>query len=129
LERPLMPSRRPRAALLSGLTVVLSSATAAQVAPTAHGSLIAVSNEASHSVTLIDASTLRIVRTVPLPQRPRGIQFTPDGKRIFVALSDPQTQVQSSGDGIAAFDLAANRIIAPTRMGARHPQPISLRAG
>jgi PQQ-dependent catabolism-associated beta-propeller protein len=71
--------------------------------------LIAVSNEAGHTVTLIDAKSLKVLRTVSVPQRPRGIEFSPDGRQLFVALSDPQKNVQTSGDGIVSIELASGR--------------------
>src|SRR3954471_4076064 len=73
--------------------------------------LIAVSNELGHTVTLIDARTLKVVRNIGVPQRPRGIAFSPDGKQIFVALSDPQIRLQGSGDAIVAIDVRSNRIV------------------
>src|SRR5881628_3033241 len=45
--------------------VMLSSHQAA-----AQGKLVAVSNEAGHTVTLIDAGTLEVTRTIAVPQRP-----------------------------------------------------------
>ena len=75
-------------------------------------SLIAVSNELGHTVTLIDAATLKVVRTIGLPQRPRGIAFTPNGKQIFVALSDPDIRRRGGGDAIAAIDVQRNTITA-----------------
>src|SRR5438552_14159179 len=46
-----------------------------------------VSNERSGDVTVIDGTTDTVVATFPVGKRPRGIHATPDGKRIFVALS------------------------------------------
>src|SRR5207237_10297437 len=46
-----------------------------------------VSNERSGDVTVIDGTTDAVVATFPVGKRPRGIHATPDGKRIFVALS------------------------------------------
>ncbi|HUQ99962.1 MAG TPA: hypothetical protein VM166_10935, partial [Gemmatimonadaceae bacterium] len=76
------------------------------------GSLLAVSNEAGRSLSLIDTRSLKVLGTIALPQRPRGIEFSPDGKLVFVALSDPQTKVQSAGDGIVAINIASRRIVA-----------------
>src|SRR5438552_4625373 len=45
------------------------------------------SNERSGDVTVIDGTTDTVVATFPVGKRPRGIHATPDGKRIFVALS------------------------------------------
>ena len=51
-----------------------------------------------------------MTRTIHVPQRPRGIEFSPDGNQLFVALSDPQKNVQTSGDGIVSIDVASGRI-------------------
>jgi YVTN family beta-propeller protein len=47
-----------------------------------------VSNEASRDVSVIDLGTHRVVATIPVGVRPRGIQASPDGRRVYVALSD-----------------------------------------
>lgn len=38
-------------------------------------------------MTVIDSQTHRVLATVPLGKRPRGIQLSPDGTQLFVALS------------------------------------------
>src|SRR5450755_1178294 len=48
---------------------------------------IFVSNEKSGDVTVIDGSDLKVVATIPVGKRPRGIQSSPDGKTVYVALS------------------------------------------
>ena len=47
-----------------------------------------VTNEAGDSVTVIDSRTGEVERTVPVGGRPRGIGFSPDRKRVYVALGD-----------------------------------------
>src|SRR4051812_26783104 len=49
--------------------------------------LVAVSNERSNDVTLIDGATKKAVATIPVGKRPRGIQASRDGKLLYVALS------------------------------------------
>src|SRR5437867_3620938 len=45
-----------------------------------------VTNEASGDVSVIDAVTDRVIQTITVGKRPRGIQVSPDGK-VYVALS------------------------------------------
>jgi YVTN family beta-propeller protein len=51
------------------------------------GYLIAVSNERSGSISLVDGESRAVVATIPVGKRPRGIHASADGKFIFVALS------------------------------------------
>ena len=67
-------------ALLS-LAMLGAGATSAAAEP-----LVYVSNERSNSVTVIDASSDKVVATIPVGNRPRGIGVSPDGKTIYVAL-------------------------------------------
>src|SRR4051794_40417079 len=46
-----------------------------------------VTNEASGDLTVINGDTQAILATAPLGKRPRGIQASPDGKSLYVALS------------------------------------------
>jgi YVTN family beta-propeller protein len=48
---------------------------------------IYVSNEKSGDVTVIDGGDQRILATIPVGKRPRGIHASPDGKTVYVALS------------------------------------------
>ena len=47
-----------------------------------------VSNEHSHDVSVIDVGTRKEIARIPMPSRPRGIQPSRDGSRVYVALSD-----------------------------------------
>jgi YVTN family beta-propeller protein len=49
------------------------------------GELVAVSNERSGTVSLVEGQS--VVATIPVGQRPRGIHASPDGKFVYVALS------------------------------------------
>src|SRR5262249_44611971 len=61
---------------------------AAPAAPPAIPPLrVFVTNESSGDLTVIDAATQAVIATAPLGKRPRGIQPSPDGKSLFVALS------------------------------------------
>ena len=48
---------------------------------------IYVSNEKSGDVTVIDGGDNRVLGTIPVGKRPRGIHAGPDGKTVYVALS------------------------------------------
>src|SRR5690348_1308277 len=48
---------------------------------------IFVSNEKSGDVTVISSPDFKVTATIPVGKRPRGIQASPDGKTIYVALS------------------------------------------
>jgi YVTN family beta-propeller protein len=48
---------------------------------------IYVSNERSGDITVINGSDNRVLGTIPVGKRPRGIHASPDGKTVFVALS------------------------------------------
>lgn len=63
----------------------------------------------------------RVVATIPLGKRPRGIQLSPDGKQLLIALSGspiagPDADERSlpppdpSADGIGVFDLEAQKL-------------------
>jgi YVTN family beta-propeller protein len=46
-----------------------------------------VSNEKSGDVTVINGADFKVVGTIPVGKRPRGIHASPDGNTIYVALS------------------------------------------
>lgn len=81
-----------------------------------------VTNEVSGDMTVIDATTDKVIETVPLGKRPRGIHPSPDGKYIYVALSgspiagpdvDESTlpPPDKSADGIGVFDVQQNKLV------------------
>src|SRR5579859_3587990 len=83
---------------------------------------IYVTNEVSGDLSVIDSGTRRVIATVPLGKRPRGIHASPDGKTLYVALSgspiagpgvDDSTlpPPDKSADGIGVFDVAQNKLL------------------
>jgi YVTN family beta-propeller protein len=77
--------------------------------------LLWVSNEESRDVSVIRASDLTEVARIDVGERPRGIRASPDGRRIYVALSDEHPNVESGRDAVVAIDTRTRRIVA------RHP--------
>jgi YVTN family beta-propeller protein len=66
-------------------TVLL--AFSAQHGQAAQNFQIYVSNEKSGDVTVINGGDNRVLGTIPVGKRPRGIHASPDGKLVYVALS------------------------------------------
>ena len=50
-----------------------------------------VSNEKSNTVSVIDTDSWTVTKTIKVGQRPRGIDFTRDGKFVMVAVGDDDT--------------------------------------
>src|SRR4030095_3323754 len=65
---------------------LLSLAMLGGAASAAAEPMVYVSNERSNNVTVIDAASDKVVATIPVGNRPRGIGVSPDGKTIYVAL-------------------------------------------
>jgi YVTN family beta-propeller protein len=89
-------------------------------APTAPGPHIYVSDEVSGDISNIDASTFA-VNTIHLGKRARGIHASPDGRKIYIALSGspiagPNVDESKlpppdkSADAIAEFDVATQKV-------------------
>ena len=76
-------------------------------APVVAAPLAYVTNEEAGTITVFDTATNRVVSTVPVTPRgarPRGIQLTADGKRLYVALSDLAHITKSPADSVVALD-------------------------
>ena len=76
-------------------------------APATAEPLAYVTNEVAGTVTILDTATHRVVATVamtPAGARPRGIQRTADGKRLYVALSDLAHLAKGPADAVVALD-------------------------
>jgi YVTN family beta-propeller protein len=67
------------------------------------GPLAYVTNERDGTISVIDLTSNRLVSTIILGARPRGIQLGPDKKTIWVALSYPSNQSQGE-DKIVVID-------------------------
>ena len=66
---------------------------------------IFVSNERGGDITVIDGGDFKIVGTIPVGKRPRGIHVSPDGKTVYVALSGTPIE------GPPALDAQGNPIL------------------
>ncbi len=81
-----------------------------------------VTNENSGDLSVIDTATRRVVATIPLGKRPRGIKASPDGSTLYVALSGspiapPGTDESTlpppdrSADGIGVVDVKQGKLL------------------
>ncbi|HEV2181764.1 MAG TPA: hypothetical protein VGR59_15660, partial [Gemmatimonadaceae bacterium] len=101
-----------------------AESTAAAPAPAAASTpsvLVYVSDERGNTVTVIDAATDSVVKTINAGQRPRGVRLTPDGKTLVVAVSGSPIggpgvdesklpPPDRSKDGIALVDLSTDSV-------------------
>src|SRR5688572_22068711 len=87
------------------MALALSHEAHAQAVPYA-----AVSNEGSRDISVL-ARNGTLLFTIPVTDRPRGIAFSADGRRLFVALSDDRPNAEGSGDAIVEIDVRARRIL------------------
>lgn len=103
------------------LALVLATSCSRAPAPEPQSTLrIYITNEGSGDLTVIDGGANKVLRTVPLGKRPRGIQLS--GDRLYVALSGspfaPPGVDESklpppdrSADGIGVYDLRQDKLI------------------
>ena len=47
-----------------------------------------VTNERSNDISVINGATLKVEKTVRIGKRPRGIGLSPDGRELYIAVSD-----------------------------------------
>ena len=94
-----------------------------------------VTNEMSGDLTVIDGPSLRVIATVPLGKRPRGIQLSPDGKRLYVALSGSPIAgpgdasrgavADKTADGIGILDVRSLKVLRRLR-GVSDPEQFAI---
>lgn len=73
-----------RRRLLTGMLVWLAATPASAF-------VAYVSNEKGNTVTVIDTTSWTVTKTIKVGQRPRGIEFSRDGKFVMVAVGDDDT--------------------------------------
>jgi YVTN family beta-propeller protein len=110
-----------------------------------------VSNEKSGDVTVINGGDNRVLATIPLGKRPRGVHASPDGKTVYVALTgtpvagppaidakgnaaiqrpkddDDGAQADKSADAIGVIDVAQRKLTRKIS-GGSDPEEFSLSA-
>src|SRR5436305_627977 len=75
---------------------------------------IFVTSERAGTVTMIDGAR---IKTMAVGTRPRGIVLSPDGKRLYVAVSHFRGQFSKTADGVVAIDPKTFTIIRRYKAG------------
>ncbi len=94
----------------------------AGLTPSAGPGRLYVSSEESGVVSAIDLGTQQVIAKVTAGKRPRGVQVSPDGKTVYVALSGSPNMgpglgqhegaaPDKSADGIGVIDVAENKLL------------------
>jgi PQQ-dependent catabolism-associated beta-propeller protein len=97
-----------------------------------------VTNEMSGDLSIVDGNSFKVVQTLALGKRPRGLKLSADGKRLYVALSgspvaapgvDESTlpPADKEADGIGVVDLEQRRIMRVIK-GVSDPEQVALSA-
>jgi YVTN family beta-propeller protein len=103
--------------------------------------MLFVSSEESGAVTFIDLATRKTTGAIAAGKRPRGVQVSPDGKTVYVALSgspntgpggggppgaasakpkkddDDEGPADKSADGIGVIDIATQKLTTKLKAG------------
>ncbi|HTR01405.1 MAG TPA: beta-propeller fold lactonase family protein [Candidatus Acidoferrum sp.] len=90
----------------------------------AQGHVVYVTNEDSNDVTIIDGITNKVLATIPVGKRPRGLKLNADGSKLYVAVSGApkcppamkdedcdRLEPDFSADGIAEVDTASHAVL------------------
>src|SRR5688500_17094941 len=96
-------------------------AATAALEPAPRGRLY-VTNEISGELSVIDVATERVVASIPLGKRPRGVRVSPDNSTLYVALSGspiapPGVDEESlppadkKADGIGVVDVKTGKLL------------------
>jgi YVTN family beta-propeller protein len=96
--------------------------------------LLYASDEEGGTVVVIDPTRAAIVATIPVGKRPRGLKLSPDGRRLYVALSGSPAggpgidesklpPPDRTADGIAVIDVVKRAVVARLPSG---PDPETL---
>src|SRR2546426_12486130 len=95
----------------SGLAVFVLLAASLVLGSTRAGAelRVFVTNEKSDDVTVIDAATRAVVRTIPVGKRPRGVAVSPDGRRVYVT--------NSNSDSLSVIDAKTLEVLSTVPAG------------
>src|SRR5215203_2567011 len=93
-------------AVISLLAVSLAGCSRYPAAP-----LVFVTNERDGTISVIDASSDKVIDTIFCGSRPRGIRLSADGKNAYVALSAPANRQPKAEDNkIIVLDTSSGKI-------------------
>jgi len=94
-----------------GAACCTTLAWAVAVAP--DGKSVSVSNLREHSVSILDTATNQVVKTIPVDPNPWALNFSADGKKIYVASIGPFVNVagETGKPSISVIDVATQTVI------------------
>jgi YVTN family beta-propeller protein len=106
--------------------------------PATRGPRVYVSDETGGLVALLDPERREVVRKINVGKRPRGIRVSPDGTKLYVALSGspiggPNVDesklppADRAADGIGVIDLATGTVVRKYQSGS-DPESFSISA-
>jgi YVTN family beta-propeller protein len=109
--------------LLSGLLLITAGAWAAQPAPTSPAAPLSAATARKayvglfkdNAVTVLDTSSNRMLRTIPVPLGPHGLAMTPDGRKVYVSSDGAST--------VSVIDTTTDRVVGRIEVG---PMPHGL---
>lgn len=97
----------PIAVVLAVAVFVFSAACRRKTSPPT--AKVYVTNEDSGDVSVVDVAKNEVVRTIAVGKRPRGARVSPDGRKLFVAVTGSPKgggrEHDEAADGIAVVDL------------------------
>src|SRR5436309_4486723 len=76
-----------------------------------------VTNERAGSITVIDSSTDKVVKTIAVGTRTRGMALSPDGRRLYVAVGHCRDRPARGPDEIAVVDTNSLRVTGHFKSG------------
>jgi PQQ-dependent catabolism-associated beta-propeller protein len=90
--------------------------------------LLYVTNERAGSVQVIDTNTDRVVTTARIGNRPRGMAISPDGKRLYVAVSwwRDGKRPRSGKEAIVALDAKTLKVVRSYESGGTDPECVAV---
>src|SRR4051812_13692550 len=125
----------PAAAILACNRAPASSSSSGAAAPVAAppGPRVYVSDETGGEVAVVDPEGRRVLQRINVGKRPRGIRISPDGTKLYVALSGSPIggpgvdesklpPADRAADGIGVVDLASGKLVKKLNSG---PDPES----
>ena len=69
------------------------------------GSRLYISNEADNTLDFVDAKTLKVTKKVPLSGHPNNVAVGKDGRRVYIAIRDPEP------GGVDVVDTASMKMV------------------
>lgn len=113
-----------------------NAASTTTLAAQAAGYRVLVTNERGGTLTVIDGLSRKVLSTVELGKRPRGLKLSPDGKLLYVALSGSPIAgpgvdekklppADKGADGIGIVDTATLKLVKILR-GVSDPEQLAV---